>query len=165
MEIPVDVKFNVNDFWSKTPTPLKYILIFVIFIATAYFIFSKKMDESKVKELSQMKIGISATYKLIDNFEQFRKEQDEYNKEVITYLKNLHALVEDLNESTNRKFDMILKSGHNNADQIIDKITLLNESFSKISKIYQESIKEPKEREDKKVIMVIPDTKENEKEK
>ena len=79
--IPLD-KFNLNRFWEKTPTPLKYILIFAILLATSYFIFSKKMDDNHVVELDSMKRGIAATYELIDNFEEFRKEQDDYNKEV-----------------------------------------------------------------------------------
>jgi hypothetical protein len=141
--IPLD-KFNLNRFWEKTPTPLKYILIFVLFAATAYFIFAKRMNESQTKEIETMKVGIVATYKLIDNFEDFRQQQDEYNKEVLTYLQNLHKLVEELNETQNRKFDMILKSGSKNSDAIVDKIMLLNESFEKISKVYQETnIKAP----------------------
>jgi len=140
--IPLD-KFNLNRFWEKTPTPLKYILIFVLFAATAYFIFARKMNENQVKEIETMKTGIVATYKLIDNFEDFRREQDDYNKEVLTYLKNLHSLVEELNSTQNRKFDMLLKSNNKNSDAIVDKIILLNESFEKISKVYETDIKAP----------------------
>jgi len=140
--IPLD-KFNLNRFWEKTPTPLKYILVIAILLATSYFIFSKKMDDNHVAEIETMKTGIVATYELIDNFEEFRQEQDEYNKEVLDYLQNLHTLVEELNETTNRKFDMILNSGNQNADQIIEKIMLLNESFEKLSKAYEENIEEP----------------------
>lgn len=138
MNIPIE-RINVNRFWEKTPTPLKYILIFVLFAAASYFIFSKKIDENRVKQIEKMEISITATYQLIDNFEEFRREQDDYNKEVLNYLHNLHNLVEELNSTTNRKFDMILKSGNKNADVIIDKILLLNESFEKISKVYQEN--------------------------
>ncbi len=140
--IPLD-SFSINRFWERTPTPLKYILVFAIFIATSYFIFSKKMTDTHISELSTMKQGIVATYQLIDNFEDFRKEQDAYNKEVISYLENLHVLVEELNSSTNRKFDMILKSGSKNTGDIVEKILLLNESFEKISKVYQEDIEAP----------------------
>jgi len=136
--IPLE-KFNLNRFWEKTPLILKYVLVFAVLLATMYFVVSKRMDDNNVKELEQMKVGINATYELIDNFEQFKKEQDAYNKEVLTYLKNLHALVEELNETTNRKFDMILKSGNKNTGDIIEKIMLLNESFEKISKAYNSS--------------------------
>jgi hypothetical protein len=149
-------KFNLNSFWEKTPNPLKYVLIFILLIATSYFIFSKKTEDNKLKQIEQMKIGITATYKLIDNFEQFKKDQNEYNNQIIDYLKNLHALVEELNETTNHKFDMLLKSGSANTDEIIEKITLLNESFNKISKIYQESIKPPKPYKEIKVLKVLP---------
>lgn len=140
--VPLD-KFSINKFWDKTPNPLKYILIFSILIATSYFIFSKKLDDNQIQELENMKKGIVATYELIDNFEDFRREQDDYNQEVITYLHNLHKLVEELNTSTNRKFDMILRSSNNNADDIIEKIVLLNESFIKLSDIYQSNIEIP----------------------
>ena len=140
--IPLD-KFNLNRFWEKTPTPLKYILIFAILLATSYFIFSKKMDDNHLTELDSMKRGIAATYELIDNFEEFRKEQDDYNKEVLNYLYDLHDLVDELNSSTNRKLDMILNSGSANTDEIIEKILLLNESFDKLSNIYKEDLESP----------------------
>jgi len=160
MEIPI-AEFNINKFWERTPTPLKYILIIVIFLATAYFLFTKKLDDNQVKELDQMKTGITATYQLIENFEDFKKEQDDYNKEIIIYLKNLHALVQELNETTNRKFDILLKSGNKNADQIVDKILLLNESFNKISKIYNENIKPlPPENRKYNIIAVPIETRE-----
>jgi hypothetical protein len=142
MNIPLD-KFNINRFWEKTPTALKYILVFAIFIVVSYFLFSKRMDDNHAREIDQMKIGIVATYELIDNFEEFRREQDSYNKEVIEYLNNLHTLVEDLNATTNRKLDMILNSGNSNSDDIIDKILLLNESFERLSKAYQKNLERP----------------------
>jgi LPS O-antigen subunit length determinant protein (WzzB/FepE family) len=140
--IPLD-KFNLNRFWEKTPTALKYILVFAIFIIVSYFLFSKRMDDHHVAEIDQMKKGIVATYELIDNFEEFRREQDAYNKEIIEYLNDLHSLVEDLNANTNRKLDMILASGNSNADDIVEKILLLNESFERLSKAYQKNIEAP----------------------
>jgi len=140
--VPLE-KFNLNRFWEKTPTALKYVLIFAIFLITAYFLFSKRMDDNHLREIEQMKVGITATYELIDNFEEFRREQDSYNKEVLEYLNNLHALVEDLNATTNRKLDMILSAGGQNSQDIIDKILLLNESFERLSKAYQSNIENP----------------------
>jgi uncharacterized coiled-coil DUF342 family protein len=133
--IPFD-KFNLNRFWEKTPTPLKYILIFAVFIVVSYFLISKRMDNNHSAELDQMRRGMIATYELIDNFEEFRKEQDDYNEEILDYLYNLHNLVEDLNATTNRKLDMILSAGNTNADDIIEKLDLLNESFERLSKAY-----------------------------
>lgn len=140
--IPLE-KFNLNRFWEKTPTPLKYILIFALFAVISYFFISKRMDENHAGEIAHMRQGIVATYELIDNFEEFRTEQDSYNKEILDYLYNLHTLVEDLNATTNRKLDMILSSGNTNADDIIDKIELLNESFERLSKAYQPNIERP----------------------
>jgi len=140
--IPLD-KFNLNRFWEKTPNALKYILIFAIFIVVSYFLISKRLDANHVAEIDQMKRGIVATYELIDNFDEFRSEQDQYNKEILDYLHNLHALVEDLNATTNRKLDMILSSGNSNADDIVEKIMLLNESFERLSRAYQPNIEKP----------------------
>ena len=142
--IPLE-KFNINRFWEKTPTALKYILIFALFIIVSYFLFSKRMDDNSIKQIDQMKTGIAATYQLIDNFEDFRKEQDRYNKEVLDYLHNLHSLVEDLNSNTNRKLDMILAVGGKSANQeiVIEKILLLNESFERLSKAYQSNLEKP----------------------
>lgn len=136
-------KVNINKFWDKTPNPLKYILIFTILAATLYFVVSKKLDDSSVKELQSIKKGVDVTYQLLDNFDNFRKEQDIYNKEVLNYLKNLHTLVEELNENTNRKFNMILNSGSKNTEDIVEKIVILNESFEKISKVYQSDLQVP----------------------
>ena len=133
--IPLD-KFNLNRFWEKTPTTLKYILTFAIFIVISYFLISKRMDNNHSAELDQMKRGIVATYELIDNFEEFRTEQDAYNEEILDYLYNLHALVQDLNATTNRKLDMILSAGSDNTGDILEKLDLLNESFERLSKAY-----------------------------
>lgn len=133
--IPLD-KFNLNRFWEKTPTPLKYILIFAVFIVVSYFLISKRMDNNHIEEIDHMKRGIVATYELIDNFEEFRTEQDAYNEEILDYLYNLHNLVEDLNATTNRKLDMILSAGSSNTDDIIEKLDLLNESFERLSRAY-----------------------------
>jgi hypothetical protein len=140
--IPLD-KFNLNRFWEKTPTALKYILVFAIFVVVSYFLFSKRMDDNHVREIEHMKVGITATYELIDNFEDFRREQDSYNKEILDYLNNLHKLVEDLNATTNRKLDMILNSGDQNSEQIIEKILLLNESFERLSRAYTKEVERP----------------------
>ena len=136
---PVDI----NKFWEKTPTALKYVLVFVIFLTVSYFLVSKNAKDNSIREIATMKKGIDATYELIGNFEDFRREQDAYNKEIITYLNNLHSLVQELNVNTNRKLDMILSAGGQNANQVIEKILLLNESFEKLQKAYQTNIEAP----------------------
>ena len=136
---PVDL----NKFWNQTPTALKYVLVFVIFLTVSYFLVSKNIKESSIKEIETMKTGITATYELIGNFEDFRREQDAYNKEILIYLTNLHTLVQELNTNTNRKLDIILSAGGKNADQVIEKILLLNESFEKLFKAYQSSMETP----------------------
>jgi hypothetical protein len=141
--IPLE-KFNINRFWEKTPTVLKYILVFAIFIVVSYFLFSKRMDDNHVREIATMKTGIAATYELIDNFDNFRMEQDKYNNEILEYLNNLQVLVEELNINTNKKLDMILNSGDANSEHIIEKIMLLNESYEKLLKAYSKDIEKPR---------------------
>lgn len=133
-------KFNLNRFWEKTPTPLKYILIFVLFLTVSYFLISKNVEDASIRELDQMKDGIQATYALIDNFEKFKADQMAYNEEILKYIHDLHSLVKELNENTNKKLDIIINSGNSNSEDIVEKIILLNESFEKLSKVYQENI-------------------------
>ena len=102
------------------------------------------MDDNHVREIDTMKTGIKATYELIANFDDFRMEQDKYNQEILEYLNNLHSLVEELNENTNRKLDMILNSGDTNSEHIIEKIMLLNESYEKLLKAYSRDIESPR---------------------
>jgi len=136
-------KININKFWDRTPTVLKYILVFAIFFIVFYFLLSKNLDLNHIREIDTMKKGIAATNELIDNFENFKKDQDLYNKQILNYLHNLHILVEDLNTVTNRKINMILSSGDQNTEHIVEKIILLNESFEKLSKAYQKNIDTP----------------------
>lgn len=134
-------KINLEGFWDKTPTPLKYLLVFVIFITVGYFVFSKNVKDHHVLEMESMRKGIDATYSLMENFERFKRDQDAYNKEVIGYLKSLRTLIEELNFSTNRKLDIIIREQSSRA--VIEKIELLNESFERISKAYQIQIESP----------------------
>jgi len=133
-------KLNLNRFWEKTPTPLKYILVFCLFLTVSYFLISKNVEDASVKELETMKTGIKATYELIDNFERFKEEQTAYNDQILNYIHDLHTLVQELNENTNRKLDIILSSGNVNAKDILEKIDLLNETFEKLSKVYQQNL-------------------------
>lgn len=140
--IPLD-KFSINRFWEKTPTPLKYILIFSTFIVITYFFVSKRIYTNQTLQIEKIDESITITYELIDSFEEFRIEQDQYNKEILIYVKNLHSLLSELNETTNRKFNMLLKSGNQNADVIVEKIMLLNESFERLTKAYTPEIERP----------------------
>jgi hypothetical protein len=133
-------KFSINKFWEKTPTPLKYILVFILFLTVSYFLISKNVENASIKELDAMKTGIKATYELVDNFEKFKQEQTAYNEEILNYIHDLHLLVQELNANTNRKLDMILSSGNVNSKDILEKIQLLNETFEKLSKIYQNNL-------------------------
>jgi uncharacterized protein YaaW (UPF0174 family) len=143
INVAVD-KFSINRFWEKTPTALKYILVLVIFITVSYFLMSKNIEKASIKELDQMQVGIKATYELIDNFERFKTDQMAYNEQVLNYIHDLHVLVQELNENTNRKLDMIIASGAKSESQqiLLEKIMLLNESFDKLSKVYQSNMKE-----------------------
>lgn len=133
-------KLNLNRFWEKTPTPLKYILVFVLFLTVSYFLISKNVEDASVQELETMKSGIKATYELVDNFEKFKQEQTVYNEQILAYIHDLHTLVQELNENTNRKLDIILSSGDVNAKDILEKIQLLNETFEKLSKVYENNV-------------------------
>jgi len=137
MIIPIK-NVDVNRFWDRTPTPLKYLLIVAIIIATTYFVFMKKVYIGQTEQISQLVDNAKVTYELVDNFEKFKQTQDDYNEEFSIYLNNLYNLVQELNETTNKQFSILLGSGSNNKDEIIKTINLINESFVKLSKVYQE---------------------------
>ena len=149
--VPVD-KFNLNDFYNHTPTGLKYILVISLIIVGSYFLFSRKISKGQDKQLEKIEQTIETTYTIIDNFDRFKDEQFKYNEQILDYLHNIYTLVEELNENTNKKFDMLLEAGGQNTNQILDKLTLLNESFEKLQKAYT-----PDEfQDDKKPMKTVP---------
>jgi len=129
-------KFNLNQFYEKTPTALKYILVISLIIVGSYLLFSRKVSKGQDKELTKIEQTIETTYVLIDRFDDFRSAQYIYNAEILKYLENIYTLVEELNENTNRKFDLILSAGAGNTNEILERLTLLNESFEKLQTAY-----------------------------
>ena len=134
--IPIQ-PLNVNKFWEKTPTPLKYLLIVAIIVACSYFLFSRKLDTAQIKELGRIEHGIDVTYELVDKFETYQSNQMQYNDEVKKDIANLYTLVTELNDNVNNKFDVIMKNYGKNNQNLIDQMVLLNESFIKVTKAYQ----------------------------
>jgi len=149
--------FNINNFWQQTPKALKYFIIIALVIAGSYFMFSKSMTITQIKQIDKIEESINTTYSLINQFQEFEKKQFDYNIQTMTYLKNIYSLVEELNDNANKKFDMILKGQGSNTNQIIEKLTLLNESFEKLHKAYspKEELKVPEIPESKVVITKI----------
>lgn len=133
--VPLD-KFNLNQFYEKTPTALKYILVISLIIVSSYFLFSRKVTKGQDKELEKIEQTIETTYSLINKFEIFENAQYQYNKETMHYLKNIYTLVEELNENMNKKFDLLLSQGGSNTEEILDRLILLNESFDKLQEAY-----------------------------
>ena len=103
-------KFSINRFWEKTPTVLKFFLIITLFCITIYLIYNKYTTNNQLTELSDIEESIKNTYQLINRFDEFRIAQYTYNEELISYLENMNLLIVELNESTNRKFIIMLTS-------------------------------------------------------
>jgi len=133
--IPMD-KFSLNEFYDKTPVVLKYILVISLIVVGSYVFIGKRVTKGQDRQLEKIEQTIETSYVIIDRFDDFRKAQYIYNDEMISHLKNIYTLVEELNESTNRKFDLILSAGQGNTAEILDRLTLLNESFEKLQKAY-----------------------------
>ena len=129
-------KFNLNNFYEKTPQPLKYILVISLIIVGSYFLFSRKVSDGQIKQLDKIEQSIETTYELINRFDDFKSEQYIYNENILDYLKDLYTLVKELNENTNRKFDLLLEAGGQNTNDIIERLILLNESFGKLQRAY-----------------------------
>jgi hypothetical protein len=138
MGIGINTKpFDINAFWNKTPTALKYITLIAVIVAASYFLFSRKVDVSQIKELTKIEQGIEVTYQLVDKFEAFQKFQTQYNDQVIKDIRNIYTLVTELNDNVNRKFNYLINNSGKYNQDLIDKMDLLNESFDKLSKAYQ----------------------------
>lgn len=129
-------KIDINDFWAKTPTKLKYIFVVAIFIIAIYFLFSRTVSNAQIKELSKIEESIETTYELINRFEEFRSDQYIYNAQILVYLENLYTLIEELNENINRKFEILIASGNSDTKDLSEKLILLNESFDKLQDAY-----------------------------
>lgn len=153
-------KFNINQFWETSPTTLKYIIVISLIVVGSYFLYAKKANEVSQKQISKIEESISTTYTLINRFDDFKEAQFIYNDEILNNLNNIYILVEELNENTNKKFDILLKAGGKNTDEIIDKITLLNETFEKLQKAYEpKENNKPKDKEFKIVATPSKDKK------
>jgi len=129
-------KFNLNNFYEKTPRPLKYVIVISLIIMGSYFLFSKKVSKGQEAELAKIEQSIETTYDLMNRFDDFRTAQYIYNAEILDYLTNIYMLVKELNESTNRKFNLILEQGGANTNEILAKLTMLNESYEKLTVAY-----------------------------
>jgi len=160
-----DFKTNLdlNKFWDKTPTVLKYVLLICVIVAGSYFLFSRKIDTSQLKELDKIQQGIEVTYQLVDKFESFQRFQNEYNDEIIKDVRNIYILITELNSNINSKFNYLIEnSGEENKD-LLDKLDILNESFERLSNAYKPEKIEPKELKPDISVKKI-DTKKNENE-
>ncbi|MBW3020773.1 hypothetical protein KY334_05730 [Candidatus Woesearchaeota archaeon] len=103
------------------------------------------MSKNQIEEITKIEQTIKSTNSLIDKFEIFQEKQYEYNEDVLEYLGDVYILVEELNENTNKKFDILIKAGGSNTSSILDQITLLNESFEKLHRAYTpDELKETK---------------------
>lgn len=140
MPINVNTKpFDLNKFWEKTPNPLKYLLIIALIVGSSYFFISKKVDNSQIKELAKIEQGIEVTYQLVERFDTYQKIQSQYNQQMIDDVAKLYALVQELNDNVNSKFNYLIKNSGKYNQDLLDKMILLNESFDKLSKAYQPS--------------------------
>jgi len=132
--------FDLNRFWEKMPTPLKYLLFVAIIVAGSYFLFAKKADTLNLKEIQKIELSISTTHQLVEKFEEFATLQTEYNEQVINDIRNIYILISELNDNVNTKFDILIRnSGQGNQD-LLDKMDILNQSFNKISRAYQPTL-------------------------
>lgn len=140
--IPLD-KFSINRFWETMPTALKYITIVVLLLVSSYFIFVSKIKNTHNSEMIQIQKSIEMTYQLINTFDTYKIQQEEYNKEIVIYLENLHDLIGELNNTTNKKFDIILRTNKQISEDILENVKILNNSFEKYSEIYKNNIQKP----------------------
>ena len=132
----------LDKFWKDTPNFLKYIIIFGIIILAGYFIFARKINGNQEKELEQLQQGITISFRLMDELDEYKKEQALFNSEVINKIDNLYSLINELSVNENKKFSLILNSGSKNKDVLVDKLDLMNDNFDRLMKAYDVKDKE-----------------------
>lgn len=107
---------DVNRFWETTPTALKYLFLIAVIIVGLYFLFSRKIDNSQVKELDKIEQNIEVTYHLVEKFQSFQSSQLIFNEQVKNDMSRIYTLVYNLNSNVNTQFDYVIKSlGKNNS--------------------------------------------------
>jgi hypothetical protein len=52
-------------------------------------------------------------------------------------VQNIYSLINELNDNVNTKFNYLIKNSGKYNQDLIDKLTLLNESFDKLTKAYK----------------------------
>lgn len=127
--------FSINRFWEKTPTPLKYILLLTIIIASSYFLVTRKINNNEINKIEK---GTDNMYEFIRSFEQYQVNQNAFNEHAISNIKNIYSLLNELNNNENLKIDYVIQSSNIKSDKnLIDKINLLNKSSEQLLEAYK----------------------------
>lgn len=128
---------DINKFWEKTPTPLKYLLAISFVVAISYFLISKKLESNKLNELQRVETNIELTYEIVRRFEAYQVIQNDYNEKLSQDMCNLYLLIQDLNNNMTKRLNYVVEKNGTIDKNLIDKLILLNESFESLSKAYQ----------------------------
>lgn len=135
---PITTKpIDVNRFWEKTPTFLKYLVTISIIIVASYILASKKIDNYKVQNINKVDDSIKLTYEIIRKFELYEMTQVEYHKKMAENISNLHCLIKELNTSVDKRIAYILKDSKLQNKNLEEKIKILNNSFEDLLKAYE----------------------------
>ena len=116
---------KINKAFDKFKYTILLVLVLFYYLITNVY-YTQPMDEIKL-----MHYKIDATYDLIDNLDNFRKVQMDYNQEIIYYLININKLLlefeqDSLKQPTKEQINTLVKI-QNKLNNFLDKNNVENE--------------------------------------
>lgn len=135
--------FDLNKFWEKTPTILKYLLLSSIIFVAAYILFSRTGTTIEINRLRNIQQSVDNIYVIVENFETFQTYQMEFNKSTLQDIQNLHKIIIELNYITGRKFGYIINETNETDQQLKQKMELLDSYLIKLIDAYSISNQYP----------------------
>ena len=137
--LPVDL----NRFWEKTPTALKFFLLIAVIFVASYLLFSRTGATMETNKLTNIQRSIDRVYLVFENFQKFQTYQLEFNKSVAKDIDNLYKLIDELNYTTDEKIKYVINHHDQTDTQLILKIDMLNVSLGKLIEAYMNSATYP----------------------
>ena len=133
-------KIDINKFWSKTPTPLKYILLISFIIFLGYAGYSRLTYQNEIDQIKEIKQNIQITYKIVNDFGKYKEQQIEFNNNVVTDIHNIKKVIVEMNYIIDKKTQLLADDKQKNNKNIKEQINLLNQYLDKLTAAYNSQI-------------------------
>lgn len=133
-------KIDINKFWAKTPTPLKYILLISLIIFLGYAGYSRLSYQNELDQIKEIKQNIQTTYQIVNDFGKYKEQQIEFNNNVVTDIHNIKKVIVEMNYIIDQKNQLLADEKHKNNKNIKEQIALLNHYLDKLTAAYNSQI-------------------------